>query len=755
MSDVNLVIPVNAHPTEALAARFAAWRRVIRQLNVYFKEVASVSEEVVKQNVRLGHAVNFPFFTNGTSSGSSVGDDAAETQNIRQMFLDLDESSISSVPSVAIEFHRAQAATASRTAKELTHNVIPRLEELRRDLVVKIKEIKSLASDFKNSVAREQSETAKEIELYSNAIDTVTRSPDILQARHDPYLIKEQVEKCLRRQVHEENYLLEAFINLQSSGRQLEEVVSQEVQQALTVYGKLMGLQGKNLADLSNHIMTGFVAKDPAFEWDSFVQRDPNFVDPHLRPRQADKIAYPHQTSLLATQIKAGYLERRSKYLKSYSRAWYVLTPSFLHEFKSADRNKDPNPVMSLSLADCHLSRDTRSSSSSSHKFILNTKQNGHHAHRGHNWVFRAESEERMQEWYSTISRLTSLQTPIDRVKVLEPVSGGELLPIPRSSSSMSSPTSTQVTRDDDRSNTLTGAAVAGGAAAAAGTAAAATAAALGGGDEEGADKNASMAALAPSSRAHAEIAGGSGAPATNHNLPREAASPVPSDHSAVTSNGEPYEQEFESAGVVAMGVHEHDQRDDQKDQKDYNEEEGAVGERPARGRFPSDVKLQSHPVDPNRATDDEEIRNEATKFIVPDEAADAPVDNDSVFSYDLEHGTTSTLPHDKDFKPVDADLPVQVERRLTQTSHKNEETYGIGVARSQSMDGSEDMGAEVARRRSSVASRERRPSRRATGSYGTEELKPLTSTEGNGNAPTKLFFADGLPTTTGGKESS
>ena len=116
---------------------------------------------------------------------------------------------------------------------------------------------------------------------------------------------------------------------------------------------------------------------------------------------------------------------------------------------------------------------------------------------------------------------------------------------------------------------------------------------------------------------------------------------------------------------------------------------------------------------------------------------------------------THSTLPDDKNFKPVNSDTPVHLERRLTQTNHKDELNFegGIGVARGPDEPADGDHKSAVMRRRSSVASTKSVPrrgstlSRRATGSFGiTDDLKPLSSTT---DQPQGLFFAGGLPETT------
>lgn len=123
--------------------------------------------------------------------------------------------------------------------------------------------------------------------------------------------------------------------------------------------------------------------------------------------------------------------------------------------------------------------------------------------------------------------------------------------------------------------------------------------------------------------------------------------------------------------------------------------------------------------------------------------------DQSSVFSYDLKHKPT-TYTEDDDFTPAEADVPPAVERKLTETHHKFEDSplEGIGAARLAN-ETAEDSENHFQRRRSSVSlHRSGPPSRRATASYGGDELKPLT-TEGKA----ELFFADDLPTTTSGKK--
>jgi hypothetical protein len=88
----------------------------------------------------------------------------------------------------------------------------------------------------------------------------------------------------------------------------------------------------------------------------------------------------------------------------------YVLSPTHLHEFKSADKTQAP--IMSLYLPDQKLGSHSVEGSSSN-KFILKGRQTGS-LHRGHSWVFRAETYDTMMAWYEDIKTLTE-KSPAER----------------------------------------------------------------------------------------------------------------------------------------------------------------------------------------------------------------------------------------------------------------------------------------------------------------------------------------------------
>jgi hypothetical protein len=83
----------------------------------------------------------------------------------------------------------------------------------------------------------------------------------------------------------------------------------------------------------------------------------------------------------------------------------YVLSPTHLHEFKSADKTQAP--IMSLYLPEQKLGSHS-TEGGSSNKFMLKGRQTGS-MHRGHSWVFRAESHDTMMAWYEDIKNLTEM----------------------------------------------------------------------------------------------------------------------------------------------------------------------------------------------------------------------------------------------------------------------------------------------------------------------------------------------------------
>ncbi len=80
--------------------------------------------------------------------------------------------------------------------------MIVQLTGLRSDLGQKIKEIKGLSGDFKNSVDKETEGTRRAVRELQNALASSSADP-----KSDPYLVRLGVDRQLGKQIEEENYL--------------------------------------------------------------------------------------------------------------------------------------------------------------------------------------------------------------------------------------------------------------------------------------------------------------------------------------------------------------------------------------------------------------------------------------------------------------------------------------------------------------------------------------------------------------------
>ncbi|GMM29160.1 phosphatidylinositol 4,5-bisphosphate-binding protein [Martiniozyma asiatica (nom. inval.)] len=460
---LSITIPTNSNPTEILASRFSTWRNIISALSHYLQEVVSVNEEQTRQQIRLHHAITFPFVAQGLDgdyyqplrvqnnpsraggshqlfhstkeNGNAVNAefnefDVSKQNNefdiAKKFFMPLGSGSIQDLPTILYQFHSQAALLSQNTVKELNASVIPRLEDLKRDLLVKIKEIKSLQTDFKNNVNRLHSDTQAALREYTKAIQIAKDYPTQIDPKQDPYMLKSILDRSIRRQLTEENFLHEAFNNLQSSGKELEKVVYIELQSALTIYAKLVGQQAQNVFDgLLAKLDSSILTKDPAIEWETFVSNDfKNFVSPNLPMRHISEISYNNQSDPLIYDYRNGYLERKSKYLKSYAKGFYVLTSCFLHEFKTSDRKKDPIPVISLPISDLRVIEHSRRDDINPdglHKFVITSNSGGSGGllGRNHKFVFRCDGYENMMQWYNDIKKLSSLPSPVVRSSII------------------------------------------------------------------------------------------------------------------------------------------------------------------------------------------------------------------------------------------------------------------------------------------------------------------------------------------------
>lgn len=161
-----------------------AWRKLLKDLITYFREIQTSYEHRSRALLKVSNVLNNtttpPVFL--TEGGL---DDA--TRSLRA-------------------YHKLSVAEANKT-KDIENDVITQLSGLRSDLSQKIKEIKSLSGDFKNSVDRERDNTRKAVSSLHDALAIAETDPSAANGKNDPFIVRLSVEKQVEKQIEEENYL--------------------------------------------------------------------------------------------------------------------------------------------------------------------------------------------------------------------------------------------------------------------------------------------------------------------------------------------------------------------------------------------------------------------------------------------------------------------------------------------------------------------------------------------------------------------
>lgn len=161
-----------------------AWRKILKDLIVYFKEIQAHYEQRAKSLMKLANVLNNTATPPGFLPSGGL-DDALHI----------------------LRSYNKQAIQEANKAREIEEDVVLALTGLRSDLHQKIKEIKNLAGDFKNSVEKEMDGTRKAVKQLQEVLGQAELDPALTTGKQDPYLLRLAVDRQLERQIDEENYL--------------------------------------------------------------------------------------------------------------------------------------------------------------------------------------------------------------------------------------------------------------------------------------------------------------------------------------------------------------------------------------------------------------------------------------------------------------------------------------------------------------------------------------------------------------------
>jgi hypothetical protein len=114
-------------------------------------------------------------------------------------------------------------------------------------------------------------------------------------------------------------------LNLENSGRELESIVVGEMQKAYNAYASILKREADDAYDTVEKLRTGPISMPKDHEWNNFIAESEQLVDPRVPVRNVEHITYPGKDHPAAAEVRSGMLERKSKYLKSYTPGWFVM----------------------------------------------------------------------------------------------------------------------------------------------------------------------------------------------------------------------------------------------------------------------------------------------------------------------------------------------------------------------------------------------------------------------------------------------
>lgn len=255
-----------------------------------------------------------------------------------------------------------------KLCRDVTNRLIPNLEQLHRNLSIKIKEIKSLLKNdsFANvTLVKEVSKTGVCINDYINAVGRYLGSKPIIKQRTDqhdehdsaclgdPFLAKLSLDHQLKSQLIHENYIFALYVNLQGISKDLLNYIIKDLNSVAEKMIKAMSAEAAYISSTEECLFNLGVTlksklKTLTYDWEYFMSHNKNFLNVYYDTPESPKrairsykdIEYPYSNSIHSKCLRCGYIYRKQKLMKSYVSYFYVLTCNYLHEFKIENTEK-------------------------------------------------------------------------------------------------------------------------------------------------------------------------------------------------------------------------------------------------------------------------------------------------------------------------------------------------------------------------------------------------------------------------------
>lgn len=288
-----------------------------------------------------------------------------------------DNSLFKNLPPLLINNHFQVFQHQMKLVRELNNKLIPRIETLKKNLSLKIKEIRANLKNesFGNdAVVIELSNTGKILNDFMKAVGKYSGEKPVLknftreneegelETVDDPFLLKLRLDYQLKNQLLQENYLFASYVNLQNISRDLLTYILKELNYIIQKIGKLLNQEAvyTGSVDIFAINLLGnlrkYVDTSTKTMWEHFIINNKNFINIYKDTpksslkicRNLDTLSIPYNDSIHSKCIRTGVMYKKMKLFKNYKGFFYVLTCNYLHEFRisteTADlENENPN----------------------------------------------------------------------------------------------------------------------------------------------------------------------------------------------------------------------------------------------------------------------------------------------------------------------------------------------------------------------------------------------------------------------------
>lgn len=378
-------------PTPAMKQRCQAWLSVVDHVDTYLKAAAQRYDGIYAATTQLSR--NMPQPTNLDDQFAPVGHGG-----IQDLFAKL-----------WWDLNLPDGKAAENASSVIKNELLKDVELLRGDLNRSISEFDDMSASFvaPTDTALAPSKTQdvglqKRITEFGHAVNAAElgKQPEI-----DPYILKLQLDRKIESYVKKHNRQADSHAYVQDAAKRVDGEVTERLQSILRKYTDIVEQNAKIIAAGAQDSRTVFINQPKLFEykyWLGKTSAPVSFTGSNSKNYSAREngvdLKYPSENSPYAKAIRTGTLERRTKFLHTYSAGEYVLTPLSLIEIRHNA------PVWAIDLVGAKLRKDHKAAKDKD-QFVILGKQHGSSSGKQHSFVFRAKVA---SNWIRDLERITS-----------------------------------------------------------------------------------------------------------------------------------------------------------------------------------------------------------------------------------------------------------------------------------------------------------------------------------------------------------